>query len=91
MQLKKELENDFSKITIDRLEVGLTYIEYLRLYQPEEFYKTRMQRFFSYYCDNFSFAHYIKSKILNCDSLEKASEVFYSYFEEVPSDSYIEI
>lgn len=86
---QKSLQTD--KIKIDRLKTGLDYISNLRLYQPKEFWQTRMQRFFSYYCDNFSYAHYIKSKMLNCKTLEDAETSFSLYFDEVPDDRFIEI
>ncbi|MCM1224924.1 MAG: tRNA-dihydrouridine synthase family protein [Lachnospiraceae bacterium] len=71
---------------IDLLELGLEYIENLQKFQPPEFFRTRMQRFFSYYCDNFSFAHYIKTKMLNSQTREEAEENFRVYFEKVPED-----
>lgn len=73
-------------LKIDRLVVGIEYIQNLRTDQPLEFWLSRMQRFFAYYCDNFSYGHYIKSKMLNCKSLEDAEKTFSAYFEEVPSD-----
>lgn len=73
-------------LKIDRLVVGIEYIQNLRTDQPPEFWLSRMQRFFAYYCDNFSYGHYIKSKMLNCKSLEDAEKTFSAYFEEVPSD-----
>jgi len=71
---------------IDRLAVGLEYIQNLRTNQPPEFWLSRMQRFFAYYCDNFSYGHYIKSKMLNCKSLDDAEKTFSAYFEEVKVD-----
>lgn len=71
---------------IDRLAVGLEYIQNLRTDQPPEFWLSRMQRFFAYYCDNFSYGHYIKSKMLNCKALEDAEKTFSAYFEEVKDD-----
>lgn len=71
---------------IDRLAVGLEYIQNLRTNQPPEFWLSRMQRFFAYYCDNFSYGHYIKSKMLNCKSLDDAEKTFSAYFEEVKDD-----
>ena len=71
---------------VDRLAVGLAYINNLRTDQPPEFWTTRMQRFFAYYCDNFSYGHYIKSKMLNCKTLEDAEKTFSSYFDEVSGD-----
>ena len=82
-------KNSDGKIQIDRLLVGLEYINNVRLYQPKEFFETRMQRFFAYYCDNFSFGHYIKSKMLNCKTLEDAEETFKSYFDQMPGDRFL--
>lgn len=87
-RLKRALGDsaDSEPLKIDRLAVGLEYIQNLRTDQPPEFWLTRMQRFFAYYCDNFSYGHYIKSKMLNCKSLEDAESTFTSYFNEVPED-----
>lgn len=99
-QLRAELEKYFcanergeksSADKIDLLELGLEYIENLQRFQPQEFFRTRMQRFFSYYCDNFSFAHYIKTKMLNSRTREEAEENLHAYFEKVPEDRMIEI
>ena len=82
--------SDFSKIgrQIDLMQTGLDYIALLQEYQPKEFFKSRMQRFFSYYCDNFTFGHYIKMKMLNAAEPREAEEIFRSYFEEEPGDRY---
>ena len=58
-------------LKIDRKKVALDFVNYIEDFQPPEFYKTRIQRFFSYYCDNFSFAHYFKTQILNYRSLDE--------------------
>lgn len=76
---------------IDLLELGLEYIENLQKFQPAEFFRTRMQRFFAYYCDNFSFAHYIKTKMLNSRTREEAEENFRAYFEKVGEDRFVRI
>lgn len=76
---------------IDLLELGLAYLDNLHRFQPAEFFRTRMQRFFSYYCDNFSFAHYIKTKMLNSQTSEEAEENLRTYFEKVPEDRMLEI
>lgn len=105
-QLKNELKDYFDepldmdgtfekgedgKLKVDRMQIGLEYIENLETTQPPEFFKTRMQRFFAYYCDNFSFGHYIKSKMLNCTQKKEAVNTFTAYFDEVPSDRFIYI
>ena len=73
---------------IDLLQTGLDYIELLQEFQPPEFFKSRMQRFFSYYCDNFTFGHYIKSKMLNAATPQEAQDTFRAYFDEQPSDRF---
>ena len=94
MQLRAEfLEWDGSRARflvelsfLYRVAVGIEGIENLQKFQPPEFFRTRMQRFFAYYCDNFSFAHYIKTKMLNSQTREEAEKNFRAYFEEVPED-----
>jgi len=73
---------------IDLMQTGLDYIELLQEFQPPEFFKSRMQRFFSYYCDNFTFGHYIKMKMLNAAAPQEAQEIFRSYFDEQPDDRF---
>ena len=73
---------------IDLMQTGLDYIALLQEFQPPEFFKSRMQRFFSYYCDNFTFGHYIKMKMLNAATPEQAQETFRAYFDEQPSDRF---
>ena len=73
---------------IDLMQTGLDYIALLQEFQPPEFFKSRMQRFFSYYCDNFTFGHYIKSKMLVAATPEQAEQTFRAYFDEQPSDRF---
>ena len=73
-------------LKIDRKKVALDFVNYIEDFQPPEFYKTRIQRFFSYYCDNFSFAHYFKTQILNYHSLDETRKKIEEYFDKVPDD-----
>ena len=73
-------------IKIDRKKVALDFVNYIEDFQPPEFYKTRIQRFFSYYCDNFSFGHYFKTQILNYHSLDETRKKIEEYFDKVPDD-----
>ena len=73
-------------LTIDLLQVAQDFIEDLKECQPEDFYKTRAQRFFAYYCDNFQFAHYLKSRILHQDSLEAMLDTLKQYFDKMPEE-----
>lgn len=74
--------------TVDMLSVGLEFIDYVEKYQPPEFYKTRLQRFFTYFCANFSFAHYAQTQMLNAKSIEESRSRLKEYFEKVPADRY---
>lgn len=58
---------NFPKIA-DLLQVAEHFISFMEQSQPPEFYSTRSRRFFTYYCDNFKYGHYIRSKILNANS-----------------------
>ena len=90
LQLKKNFSNeDFSEVSVDRKKVALNFVDYVEKYQPEEFYKTRIQRFFTYYCDNFSFGHYFRTQILNFHSMEETREKINDYFQKVPDDEFL--
>ncbi len=89
LKSEENILGKYCHIKIDRLACAIEYINDIRMYQPKEFFETRMKRFFSYYCDNFSFAHYVKSKMLNCKTLEDAEKAIESYFNEIPSDRFL--
>ena len=84
-------EDKDEKIEIDLLKTAELFLSFLREEQPQEFYLTRAQRFFAFFCDNFSFAHHIKSKVLNCKNLEDMLYNLSDYFEEVPEDRLIRV
>ena len=64
------------------------YIKNVEEYQPPEFYKTRLQRFFTYFCMNFQFAHYAQTHFVN--ATEKGNEVLKEeirdFFEKCPEE-----
>lgn len=73
------------------LEVDLEATAYHMLdligtHLPPDFHLTRAHRFFFYYCDNFSFAHHIKWKTQNAESLAAIRDALGEYFLEVPQD-----
>ena len=75
-----------SNTTVDALTLALSYIDDVMRYQPPEFWKTRLQRFFTYYSENFSFAHYLKSGLLNAQTPEDSRKILEEYFKKVPQD-----
>ena len=91
-QLRHGLDgSDPDSLTVDAKEVALDFLQDIEERQPREFYRTRIQRFFSYYCDNFSFGHYFKMQLLNYHSIEECVEKINSYFEKCPDDRMIKV
>jgi len=72
--------------TIDREQTALDFLDMLEKYQPLEFRKTRMQRFFEYYCLGFSFAHYFQTQMLNAKSTDDARGRVRDYFRREKND-----
>ena len=71
---------------LDMLNFALDFISDVEKFQPPEFFQTRLQRFFAYYCQNFSFAGYFKTQMLNAKNNEDARERLFQYFEKCPED-----
>lgn len=84
--IRKNLESENSTLQINLLQIAEEFVQNVQIYQPKEFYKTRLQRFFTYFCDNLSFAHYAKTQILNAKSPEETLLRLKEYFEKVPDD-----
>lgn len=81
---KEEVE-DFS-LEVDLREVAFRMLELIEARLVEDFRLTRAQRFFFYFTDNFSYAHYIKWKLVNAPDLDAMRRELDSYFEEMPGD-----
>lgn len=67
-------------------ELALRFIDDVEECQPPEFWKTRLQRFFAYFCLNFSFAHYFQSQMLNAKGNDDARNRVREYFQKCPDD-----
>ena len=85
----EDAETDDSCKKIDLQQLVFEYLDDLQVYQPKEFWKTRCQRFFTYFCSNFSFAHYARTQLVNAVSIAQAKERLVQYFEKVPEDRFI--
>jgi tRNA-dihydrouridine synthase len=81
----KEGAPDFS-LEVDLRAVAFRMLELIETRLIEEFRLTRAQRFFFYYADNFSYAHYIKWKLVNAPDLDAMKAALDAYFEEMPGD-----
>lgn len=81
-----ELSSAPGENTVDRQQLALDFVDDVEKYQPPEFYKTRIQRFFGYYCDQFSFGHWFKSQVQNYKSMEDTRNKIKDYFEKQPHE-----
>ena len=82
------LSENHKEIKVDMEKVCYDYIKDIEKYQPKEFYKTRLQRFFTYFCMNFQFAHYAQTRFVN--AAEKGNDVLKDeirdFFEKCPDE-----
>lgn len=85
-----EIEGNTS-FTIDLYELFCFFSEKLNEYQPAEFRETRMRRFLAYYCENFSFSHHLRTKLLKSFDITYQKEVFMSYFESMQHEQFIHV
>jgi tRNA-dihydrouridine synthase len=60
-------------------ETALRFLDLLALYQPPEFHLSRARRFFRYYCDNFTWAEYLRNKINREETLTGIAAVISGY------------
>ena len=58
------------KIDINMKEIAFSYIDDIQIFQPQEFWKTRLQRFFTYFALNFKFSHYAQTEFLNAGDID---------------------
>ena len=78
-------------MTFDAQELALTFIDDVERFQPQEFWKTRLQRFFAFYCLNFSFGHYFQTSMINAKDNDDARKKVHEYFEKCPNDRIIQL
>ena len=76
--------------TVDLLETAHNFIEQLQHFQPQEFYKTRLQRFFAFYSDNVQFAHHLRTRLLNHPTPEGCLQQLEEYFAAAPHERFKE-
>lgn len=74
---------------VDRKQVALDFINDVVECQPPEFYRTRIQRFFAYYCNQFKFGHYFQSHMLNYKSIEDSIAQVNDYFEKQAEEQFL--
>lgn len=80
-----------STLSIDMLQLALDYIKDIQLYQPPEFWKTRLQRFFTYYSMNFTFSHYAQTQFLNAKDIPDLISRLEDFFAKCPEEKFLSI
>lgn len=81
-----ELKQSSLKESVDMQELALSFIDDVEKYQPPEFWKTRLQRFFTYFCMNFKFSHYAQTQFLNAKDNEDLRSRIKDFFEKCPEE-----
>lgn len=88
----RDYEQDGSELfKVDLKQLAHDYIRDVEIYQPEEFWKTRLQRFFTYYSQNFLFAHYAQTSFINAKDNEELHNRIDEFFEKCPEERYKKI
>lgn len=66
----------------------LEYVDLIEKYQPQEFWKTRLQRFYTYFCMNFAFSHYAQTQFINAADKgnEELRKTIKEFFEKCPEE-----
>ena len=86
-ELKQSLQGEPSQNpAVDMQELALSFIDDVEKYQPPEFWKTRLQRFFTYFCMNFKFSHYAQTQFLNARDNEDLRSRIKDFFEKCPEE-----
>lgn len=90
-QLRAVLDDKPLPLCIDREQTALDFIALLKQYQPKDFWRTRIKRFFAYYAQGLSFAHYFATLMANYQSIEDGAEKIKEYFRRQPSDKILQL
>ena len=77
--------------SINLEQLCLDYITLIEQYQPPEFWKTRLQRFFTYFSQNFKFAHYAQTQFLNATDNNDLRTRIADFFEKCPGERFLEL
>jgi tRNA-dihydrouridine synthase len=74
------------ELEIDLRETAFRFLDLVESRLPPDFHETRAKRFFSYYADNFTWAHHLKVALANAADLSAMRRVLDDYLVEVPGD-----
>lgn len=76
---------------VDLESLAYEYIDLVEKYQPQEFWKTRLQRFFTYFAMNFLFGHYAQTQFLNAKDNDELKHEINDFFQKFPQEKIIKI
>ena len=74
------------ELRVDLRETAFRLLDLVEARLPPEFHESRAKRFFSYYCDNFSFAHHLNVKLQRAVDLGSMRTILDEYLAEMPGD-----
>lgn len=80
-QIKNGLEDSAEKITVDRMQTALNFIDNVEKFQPKEFHKTRIQRFFRTTARSSNSDIISRQKCLITSQMKKAAKKFVIIFK----------
>jgi len=71
---------------LDLEALGLRFLDLLVRYQPPEFHLSRARRFFSYFCDNLTWATHVKNLLNRETSLSGMAARYSAFFQACPEE-----
>ncbi|MDD6968963.1 MAG: tRNA-dihydrouridine synthase family protein [Treponema sp.] len=71
---------------VNMKQIALQFIDEIEKFQPPEFWKTRLQRFFTYFSRNFKFSHYAQTQFLNAQNNDDLRERIIDFFNKCPDE-----
>jgi tRNA-dihydrouridine synthase len=77
--------------SIDLEGTALYFLDLLSRYQPPEFHQSRARRFFNHFCDNFTWAHFLRTRLNRETSLDGMAKVLQAYIRENPGERFLNL
>jgi tRNA-dihydrouridine synthase len=86
--LRQKEKDPAFQMTVDLEAVAERFLDLLPRFQPEDFLKSRAQRFFFWFCRNLAFGHGLFVSINNCKNFETIKKTVLDYFVQYPEMRY---
>ena len=74
---------------IDLLETALRFLRGMEECQPPEFWQSRRNRFFEFFCLNARYAHYLRTRLLRCADNDSCRAALTAYFDAAPEERFV--